>query len=221
MRREWPGVEGWAHGERRGEPDHLHRWQACYRHLGNTGTQVAGSPGGGDRRPLASSPPPFVRNDRHPFDLVNLACPVVAVSGCSACESVWATVETGPDGGVWVFEQPPPPPPGTPPGASVRIQQPNKASVATRVAPPELAGLQVVAAGAHVGLSLAFDAPDVAVGELSYEGPTKSLIDDLGPLLGTRPYRGREVSVAESRTPDHLVATYVEPVPEPCAISSP
>jgi hypothetical protein len=72
----------------------------------------------------------------------------------------------------------------------VRIALPSTASVAQRVAPPELAGVEVIAAGSNVGLSLAFDSPDVAVGMMSYEGPTKSLIDD----LGSRPYRGRMVS---------------------------
>jgi hypothetical protein len=75
-----------------------------------------------------------------------------------------------------------------------------------------LAGSEVVAAGLPLGLALEFDSAGVAVGELSYEGPTKSLIDDLGPLLGVRTYMGRMVSdderVKELRiTRGHLTAS--------------
>lgn len=137
----------------------------------------------------------LVRNDRHPFDLDNLAYPVLAASGCATCESVWASVAVGPVEGVWVSEEVPPPPPSPPVSVSVRIQRPSTASVAERLpAPGSWLAAQVVAVGCNVGLSLEFDSPDVAVGEMSYEGPTKSLIDDLGPLLGWRPYRGRMVS---------------------------
>jgi hypothetical protein len=86
-------------------------------------------------------------------------------------------------------------------GVSVRVEHPNTASVATRVAPPELTDVEVVATDDHLGLSLAFDSHRVAVGEMSYEGPTKSLIDDLAPLLGSRLYRGRVVS-ADDRVKD-------------------
>jgi hypothetical protein len=134
----------------------------------------------------------FVRNDRNQFDLDNLVYPVLAVAGCSACESVWADVDGGPVEGVWIAErQPPPPPSGS---VSVRIERPNTSSVAGRPSPPELADAAVVAQGSLVGMSLAFDAPDVKVGEMSYEGPTKSLIDDLGPMLGFHSYQGRMVS---------------------------
>jgi len=135
----------------------------------------------------------FVRNDRSPYDLDNLAYPVIAVSGCATCESVWATVESGRVEGVWITEREPPLPP--PDSTSVWIAGPSTSSLAKRPAPPELAGASTVTEGLPLGLSLAFDAPDVAVGEMSYEGPTKSLIDDLGPLLGYREYRGRMVSM--------------------------
>ncbi len=145
-------------------------------------------------RPLLHPYLRFVRNDRNPFDLDNLVYPVLAVSGCGACASIWATVSAGPTEGVWIDEAIPPPPPASSSTVTVRIEQPSVASVADRQPPPELRHVKEVAPGSPLGLSLAFDAPEVAVGEMSWEGPTKSLIDDLGPLLGTRLYRGRSVS---------------------------
>lgn len=134
----------------------------------------------------------FVRNDRNHFDVDNLAYPVLAVAGCEACESVWVTVERGAIEGVWIEEQPPPPPPAR--AISVRIEKPNTSSVQGREPPPEIAESSVVAPGRLLGLALEFDLDDIQVGELSFDGPTKSLIDDLGPLLGVRPYMGRTVS---------------------------
>ncbi|MDA8045786.1 MAG: hypothetical protein M0Z30_11210 [Actinomycetota bacterium] len=134
----------------------------------------------------------FVRNDRNHFDVDNLAYPVLAVAGCAACESVWVSVERGGAEGVWIKEQPPPPPPAE--AMSVRIEKPNTSSVPGREPPPEITEASVVAPGMLLGLSLEFDSDKVQVGELSFEGPTKSLIDDLGPLLGFRPYMGRTVS---------------------------
>lgn len=144
------------------------------------------------RAPLRNPHLRFVRNDRNHFDLDNLAYPVLAVAGCAACESLWATVERGTREGVWISEQVPPPPPTG--SVALRIELPSVSSVATRIPPPDLLGVEVVAEGHNLGLTLAFDSAEVAVGELSYEGPTKSLIDDLGPLLGFRPYIGRVVS---------------------------
>jgi hypothetical protein len=134
----------------------------------------------------------FVRNDRNHFDVDNLAYPVLAVAGCRACESVWVTVERGAAEGVWIEELPPPRAPAE--AVAVRIEKPNTSSVPGREPPPEIAGASVVAPGMHLGLAIEFNSDEVPVGELSFEGPTKSLIDDLGPLLGLRPYMARKVS---------------------------
>jgi len=53
----------------------------------------------------------FIRNDRSDCDLDNLAYPVLAVSGCATCESIWATVTGGPVEGVWIINEVTPPPP--------------------------------------------------------------------------------------------------------------
>lgn len=149
------------------------------------------------RSPLRNPRLRFVRNDRNHFDLDNLAYPVLAASGSGRCESVWATVERGPTEGVWVWEQVPPPAPSD--SFSVRIEKPSTESVATRRPPPELAAATVVADGLPLALALEFDSAEVSVGELSYTGPTKSLIDDLGPVLGFRPYMGRRVVSEDER----------------------
>ncbi len=136
----------------------------------------------------------FVRNDRNHFDLDNLAYPVLSVIGCATCEAVWATVGPGPTEGVWISDASPPPPPVTPGVMRVHIATPPNSSVADRLPLPELSGVDPIGGDGPVGLALQFDAPDTPVGQMSYDGPTKSLIDDLGPLLGFRPYRGRMVS---------------------------
>lgn len=129
----------------------------------------------------------FVRNDHNHFDLDNLAYPVLAVAGCAACESVWASITQGATEGVSITEEVPPSPPAS--SVAIRIERPNTASIADRPPPSELTAVEVVAPGRRLGLSLEFDAADVAVGELSYEGPTKSLIDDpaRAPGLPTLP----------------------------------
>jgi hypothetical protein len=126
-----------------------------------------------------------VRNDRNHFEVDNLAYPELAVSGCETRESVWVTVESGAAEGVWIGEQPPPPPPAE--AISVRIEKPNTSSVPGREPPPEITEASVVAPGRPLGLSIELDSDEVQVGELSFAGPTKSLIDDLGPLLRFRP----------------------------------
>jgi hypothetical protein len=140
----------------------------------------------------------FVRNDLHHFDLDNLAYPVVAVLGCDSCESVWASVGAGPIEGVTISDEVPPAPPSYPTAVSVRIESPSTASVPNRPMLPELVASHVVGDGGPVGLALEFDAEGIAVGEMSYVGPTKSLIDDLSPLLGARRWRGRTVSADDS-----------------------
>jgi hypothetical protein len=144
------------------------------------------------RTPLRNPFLRFVRNDRTHFDLDNLVYPILQVSGCQHCESVWATHERGDNEGVWISEQRPPAPPNS--AVSVLIAKPNTSSVAIRPSPPELIEQGVVAAGAFLGLALEFESDSVPIGELSYQGPTKSLIDDLAPLLGSRQYGGRFVS---------------------------
>lgn len=133
----------------------------------------------------------FVRKDRSHFDLDNLVYPVVAVTGCSACESIWATVERGLNEGVLVREMPPPPVPTAVAIRHLYLASPSHSSVANRPVPDELVDVEPVGKDEPLGLALAFDDPCVEVGEMSYEGPTKSLIDDLAPLFGWRTVRGR------------------------------
>jgi hypothetical protein len=133
----------------------------------------------------------FVRKDRAHYDLDNLVYPVVAVTGCSACASIWATVETGSEEGVLVRQAIPP---SAPAGEGVRrvyLANPSHGSVANRPVPQELVGVTPVGDNEPLGLALAFDNPDVEVGEMSYDGPTKSLVDDLAPVFGWRVVRGR------------------------------
>ena len=134
----------------------------------------------------------FIRKDRSHYDLDNLVYPVVAVTGCSACDSIWATVERGDEEGVLVREAIPP---SAPDGDQVRrvyLANPSHGSVANRPVPEELVGITPLGSDETLGLELAFDDPDVPVGEMSYDGPTKSLVDDLAPLFGWQMVRGRQ-----------------------------
>jgi len=133
----------------------------------------------------------FVRKDRSQYDLDNLVYPVVAVSGCGACESIWAFVEQGDPEGVHVREAVPPAPPQGDKTVSVYIARPSRSAVAHRPAVPELETIAAFGNDESIGMALQFDARDVPVGELSFEGPIKSLVDDLTPLFGQRMIAGR------------------------------
>lgn len=139
----------------------------------------------------------FVRNDHHHFDLENLVYPVLAGSGSLDCDSIWASVDTGPAEGVWITEAIPPSPPAAVTTVTVRIEQPSAGSVAGRVVPPELADAEVVAPGRTVGMALAFDSSEALLA--GYEGAVKSLVDDLRPLLGEVPYMSRRMVSDDER----------------------
>jgi hypothetical protein len=131
----------------------------------------------------------FRRKDRSWFDLDNLAYPVLAATGCVGCNSVWATVERGEPEGVLIGDAAPPPPPAA--CFSLYIASPNVGSQAGRPAPPELVNARPIGDDESLGLALQFDATDVAVGALSYDGPVKALVDDLTPLFGEQLISGR------------------------------
>ncbi len=133
----------------------------------------------------------FVRKDRSHYDLDNLVYPVLAVTGCSACDSIWATVAMGDEEGVLVREVFPPSAPEDDEVRRIYIANPSHGSVANRPVPEELLGVLPVGDNEPLGLALAFDDPNVEVGEMSYDGPTKSLTDDLAPLFGWQMVRGR------------------------------
>jgi hypothetical protein len=137
----------------------------------------------------------FTRNDRSRFDLDNLAYPVLAVLGCPTCESLWASVSEGAVEGVLVRAEVPPRPLETAIVCRVHIDQPSVGSIRGRPPVPELSNVGAVGTNEPLGLSPQFDDPAVAVGELSYEGPVKSLIDDLTPLFGEQLIAGRMLAM--------------------------
>lgn len=143
------------------------------------------------RGPLLRPYLSFVRSDRSLYDLDNLVYPVITVSGCRACESVWARVEQGTPEGVLIREAEPPAPPQGDMSVSVYVSRPSQSAVANRPVVPELMGVGTFGNDEPVGIALQFDATGVAVGELSFDGPVKSLVDDLTPLLGQRMISGR------------------------------
>ncbi len=58
----------------------------------------------------------------------------------------------------------------------------------------ELQGVGAFGSDEPLGLALEFDDDDVLVGELSYDGPVKSLVDDLTPVFGERLISGRSIA---------------------------
>jgi hypothetical protein len=59
---------------------------------------------------------------------------------------------------------------------------------------PELVGARPFGSDEPLGMAIEFDDVGVAVGELSFEGPVKSLVDDLTPLFGERMISGRPMA---------------------------
>jgi hypothetical protein len=59
---------------------------------------------------------------------------------------------------------------------------------------PELAGAGSFGHEEPLGVAVEFDAATVPVGELSFDGPLKSLVDDLTPLMGERMISGRALA---------------------------
>lgn len=139
--------------------------------------------------PMAHPRLRFVRHDRARVDLDNLTYPVLAVLGIAACDTIWASIVSEAEEGVYVTEAPPPPPP--PSAFSVHIDRPSSGSVAGRPALPAVLESSPIGLDNPLGLALEFDAQDVVIGTLSYEGPTKSLIDDLAPLFGSSLVNGK------------------------------
>lgn len=132
----------------------------------------------------------FTRRDRSWYDLDNLAYPVITALGISDCDTLWAEVKVAePEGVLILDEEPPPLNPRAP--AGTYISMPSSGSRADRPPPPELEHVNSVGADEPLCLTLEFDASDVPVAALSYDGPLKSLIDDLTPLFGTGLIAGR------------------------------
>jgi hypothetical protein len=105
----------------------------------------------------------FARLDRAQYDLDNLVYPVLAATGNSACESVWATVTRSEPEGVFISEAVPPPPPHDSP-VVVYIAHPSTSSVRDRAAVAELREVEPFGVDEPLALALQFDSSAVAVG---------------------------------------------------------
>ena len=91
----------------------------------------------------------------------------------------------------------------------------------------ELAGIEPYGDTEPIGLALEFDAADVTVGNLSYDGPIKSCVDHLTPLFGetmisgrmlAKDYRVRELRITRGHAPQRAgvdVTLWRLPQPDP------
>ena len=167
--------------------------------------------------PLAHPRLRFTRTDRSWYDLDNLVYPVVSVLGCEECEPIWAEVRRDEPEGVLITDQAPPPPPSND-VRSFYLARPSSSSVRERPRPIELSDALPFGEDELLGMSLMFDSENVRVGELSFEGPVKSLVDDLGPLFGmqlisgrllAKDYRVRELRISRGHAPSKIGVTVV------------
>ena len=132
----------------------------------------------------------FTRRDRAWYDLDNLVYPVTSALDIADCHSIWAQVRVGEPEGVLILEEDPPPAAlGAP--AGIYLTKPSSGSRANRPPVPELAGVAAIGRDDPLCLAVEFDAGDVPLAALSYDGPLKCLIDDLTPLFGTGMIAGR------------------------------
>jgi hypothetical protein len=123
------------------------------------------------------------RRGGHRFDLDNLVDPVLGVVGAPARDrqSVWATVETGPEPGVAISEQTPPAAPTH--ATAVHLGGPPQRSLRTMERLAELVDHIQLGADEPCGcaLTLGTDTRGLVFG---FKGPIKPTIDALWPLLG-------------------------------------
>jgi hypothetical protein len=131
------------------------------------------------------------------FDLENPAKPVLDIAAPQA-ETVWASMQLGTHEGVEIEDCLPPQP--TRCDLSTYIAVPAVQSSTARPTPPELAAFTMpLGDDEPLGLALAFDSAETAVAILDFTGPIKALIDDLQPLLGSYPQKGRDYRIRELR----------------------
>ncbi len=143
------------------------------------------------------------------FDLDNIAKPVLDVIGIEA-DSVWVSVTVGEPPGVVISEARPQSVVNL--LSEIHIAQPPTRSIKRLPALPELAGLPPIGTDEPLGVGLAFSAATVRVGDFGFEGPIKSLIDAMGPVLGTyhqgsADYRIRELRVTRGIAPSESGVT--------------
>jgi len=133
----------------------------------------------------------------HRFDIDNLAKPVLARIAPHA-RSVWVEVAVESLPGVLVGEQEPAAP--AHPDVEAYLPRLPKGSSRPSAVLPELEGRTVLGnPDQRVGLWLSFDSDLVRVGNLGLDGPVKSVIDNLWPLLGGAPHDPADHRIRELR----------------------
>ncbi|GHO56073.1 hypothetical protein [Ktedonobacter robiniae] len=131
------------------------------------------------------------------FDLDNIAGPVLNVVGMES-STVWVSMELGETPGVAISNHPPPIPSNLC-QEPLYIRNPPIKSISSAALLPELEGQNIIGDEEPLGLILIFDSDETRIGDFSFEGPIKPLIDSFGPLLGTYHQSAKDYRIHEIR----------------------
>lgn len=131
----------------------------------------------------------------HPTVITDLIEAALQAFGAPELETIWASIEIGPDAGLAISDTQPPPAPRC--DRAVRLVLP--------IAKTRLAGIVPLATTRALGLELRFDSAD-ALRDGGSLDRIRALIDALGPIMGTyhqgsRNYRIRDLRVRCGRSP--------------------
>ena len=161
--------------------------------------------GGAVRQPSLTFVVSALRRRGQPFDLDNLVHPVLMVLD-EPVDCVSARLYVGDPPGLLIEDRPP----ASPPPDRLRniyLVSHSTRSDRDRDGIVEIAGDSAYLDHEGLGLSLAFDSPDIPI-RRGWFGPTEAVIDDLAPWLGR--YTSHEL-VADHRIRDLRIVRGVEP----------
>jgi hypothetical protein len=131
------------------------------------------------------------------FDLDNLVEPVLrVVAPVGRIRSVWATVDVGPEPGVYIDAADPAPPPAD--ATTITVAELPRRSTRADVVLRELDGVPPLAGDWRVGCELRLGANAGTI-RFGFEGPVKPTIDALWPLLGGVPHRPHDHRIDDLR----------------------
>jgi len=154
-----------------------------------------------------------LRRRGHPFDLDNLIHPVLMVFD-EPIDRVAARLFVGGRPGLFIEDERPSPPPSDC-VHSIYVTSHSTTSSRGRSGIPEISRDEVCIDHEGVGLSLAFDRPDIPIRK-GWFGPTEAVIDDLVPWLGT--YTSKHL-IADHRIRDLRIERGVNPTADGVRIS--
>ena len=150
------------------------------------------------------------RRRGQPFDLDNLAKPVIECLG-GRPTTVWVTIQEGTRSGVEIADELPPPAPGD--AMAVVVGSPRSRSVFPTVPMAEFASLDRFGQPQEpLGLQIMFDSETARISDFGFSGPIKPFIDGMETVLGPSSHgpadhRIRELRITKGNNPGGFGAT--------------